>query len=312
MSKQDYQIMLGQGTQGRLGLSIKTLQRHFACFGSSGSGKGGKGNKRYANSVRQAPRIAQPGESGEAVRPSEAQPGLGAGRLAALWRDGRSVRIGVWVKSPIIGTLVGALPGAGAAMAAFLSYSEAKRSSAEPERFGSGVPEGIVAPEAANNAASTGAMLPMLTLGIPGSPTTALLLGGMMIWGLQPGPMMFVNDKDFVWGLIASLYVANLFALLLNLSAIPVFIWVLKLPFTILATIIYLLCMIGTYAVTESYVEDLRRAAAFAIPGDITTLTGGYIYERRLLEGLRALGHDVAHLALDGSFPDPGVPEDPP
>ena len=152
----------------------------------------------------------------------------------------------------VLGFFVGVLPAAGATPGSLMSYGIVKSLAKDRETYGKGNINGVAAPEAANNAASTGAMLPMLTLGIPGSPTTALLLGGMMIWGLQPGPMMFVNDKDFVWGLIASLYVANFFSLVLNLSAIPIFIWVLKLPFTILATIIYILCMIGTYAVTES------------------------------------------------------------
>ena len=152
----------------------------------------------------------------------------------------------------ILGFFVGVLPAAGATPGSLMSYGVVKSLAKDRETYGKGNINGVAAPEAANNSASTGAMLPMLTLGIPGSPTTALLLGGMMIWGLQPGPMMFVNDKDFVWGLIASLYVANIFSLVLNLSAIPVFIWVLKLPFTILATIIYILCMIVTFAVTES------------------------------------------------------------
>jgi len=116
---------------------------------------------------------------------------------------------------------------------------------------GKGNLNGVVAPESANNAASTGSMLPMLTLGIPGSPTTAILLGGMVIWGLEPGPMLFVEHKDFVWGLIASLYAANLFALLINIAFIPAFIWVLKMPFTILAPIIYILCVVGGYAPTK-------------------------------------------------------------
>ena len=102
--------------------------------------------------------------------------------------------------------------------------------SKEPVKYGDGAVEGVVAPEAANNAASTGSMLPMLTLGIPGSPTTAILLGGMVIWGLEPGPRLFTDHKEFVWGLIASLYAANLFAVILNIMFIPAFIWVLKLP----------------------------------------------------------------------------------
>ena len=154
------------------------------------------------------------------------------------------------IMGSFLGYFVGVLPAAGATPGSLMAYGVAKTIAKDKESFGKGNISGVAAPEAANNAASTGSMLPMLTLGIPGSPTTALLLGGMMIWGLQPGPMLFVTNKDFVWGLIASLYAANLVAVLLNLSFIPVFLWVLRLPFTILAPIIYILCFLGTYAVT--------------------------------------------------------------
>jgi putative tricarboxylic transport membrane protein len=136
----------------------------------------------------------------------------------------------------------------------------------DPETYGKGNVDGVVAPEAANNAASTGSMLPMLTLGIPGSPTTAVLLGGMVIWGLEPGPLVFVDHPDFVWGLIASLYVANLFALLINISFIPAFIWVLKLPFTILAPIIFVLCVIGGYVPTQD-MHDVWLMLIFGVVG---------------------------------------------
>jgi len=106
----------------------------------------------------------------------------------------------------------------------------------------------------------------MLTLGIPGSPTTAVLLGGMVIWGLEPGPLVFVDHPDFVWGLIASLYVANLFALLINIGFIPAFIWVLKLPFTILAPIIFVLCVIGGYVPTQD-MHDVWLMLIFGVVG---------------------------------------------
>ena len=98
-------------------------------------------------------------------------------------------------------------------------------------------------------------MLPMLTLGIPGSPTTAILLGGMIIWGLEPGPMLFITNQDFVWGLIASLYSANLITLILNLAFIPLFIWVLRTPFAILAPVIFVLSLVGGYAPGNSLHE---------------------------------------------------------
>ena len=157
-----------------------------------------------------------------------------------------------------LGYFVGILPAAGATPGSLMAYGFAKTMAKDPGTFGKGNIDGVVAPEAANNAASTGALLPMLTLGIPGSPTTAILLGGMVIWGLEPGPLLFIEHKDFVWGLIASLYVANLFALLINIAFIPVFIWVLKMPFTILAPIIFVLCVVGGYAPTQ----DLPRRLA--------------------------------------------------
>ena len=155
------------------------------------------------------------------------------------------------IMGSFIGYFVGLLPAAGATPGSIMAYGVAKSTSKNPETYGKGNMDGVAAPEAANNAASTGSMLPMLTLGIPGSPTTAILLGGMVIWGLEPGPRLFVEQTEFVWGLIASLYAANLFALILNIAFIPAFIWVLKLPFTILAPIIFVLCVVGGYAPTQ-------------------------------------------------------------
>lgn len=165
-----------------------------------------------------------------------------------------------------LGYFVGILPAAGATPASLMAYGMAKQMSKEPEKFGKGALDGVCAPEAANNAASTGSMLPMLTLGIPGSPTTAILLGGMVIWGLEPGPMLFVDHSDFVWGLIASLYAANLFAVMINVAFIPLFIKILKTPFTILAPIIFILCLIGGYAPTQN-LHDVRLMVVFGIVG---------------------------------------------
>jgi len=150
-----------------------------------------------------------------------------------------------------LGFFVGILPAAGATPGSLMAYGVTKLVSKNPEEFGRGHPGGVAAPEAANNSASTGSMLPMLTLGIPGSPTTAILLGGMVIWGLTPGPRLFVDQPDFVWGLIGSFYVSNLFALIVNLSFIPLFIWMLRMPFTILASMIFVLSVVGGYAATR-------------------------------------------------------------
>ncbi|MDX1486728.1 MAG: tripartite tricarboxylate transporter permease [Acidiferrobacterales bacterium] len=165
-----------------------------------------------------------------------------------------------------LGYFVGILPAAGATPGSLMAYGVAKTISKHPETFGKGNPEGVAAPESANNAASTGSMLPMLTLGIPGSPTTAILLGGMAIWGLEPGPRLFVDQTEFVWGLIASLYAANLFSLLLNIALIPAFIWVLKLPYSILAPIIFILCVVGGYAPTQD-MHDVWLMFIFGVMG---------------------------------------------
>lgn len=151
----------------------------------------------------------------------------------------------------VLGFFVGILPAAGATPGSLMAYGVTKLTSRNPDSYGKGNPDGVAAPEAANNSASTGSMLPMLTLGIPGSPTTAILLGGMVIWGLTPGPRLFTDEPAFVWGLIGSFYVSNLFALLINLSFIPLFIWMLRMPFTILAPMIFVLSIVGGYAATN-------------------------------------------------------------
>jgi putative tricarboxylic transport membrane protein len=136
--------------------------------------------------------------------------------------------------------------------------------SKKPEEYGNGSVDGVSAPESANNSASTGAMLPMLTLGIPGSPTTAILLGGMVIWGLVPGPRLFIEETEFVWGLIGSFYISNIVAVVINLACIPLFVWMLRMPFTILAPLIFVLSIIGGYAASRS-IHDLWLIVVFGI-----------------------------------------------
>jgi putative tricarboxylic transport membrane protein len=170
------------------------------------------------------------------------------------------------VLSSGLGYFVGILPAAGATPGSLMAYGMTKSMSKHPERYGKGELNGVVAPEAANNAASTGSMLPMLTLGIPGSPTTAILLGGMIIWGLEPGPLLFIDQQEFVWGLTASLYAANFFTVLINLAFIPLFIWVLRMPFTILAPIIYVLCVVGGFAPTQD-MHDVWLILLFGVVG---------------------------------------------
>lgn len=164
----------------------------------------------------------------------------------------------------ILGFFVGILPAAGATPGSLMAYGVAKMIAKNPKEFGKGHPGGVAAPEAANNSASTGAMLPMLTLGIPGSPTTAILLGGMVIWGLTPGPRLFVDQSEFVWGLIGSFYVSNFFALAINLAFIPLFIWMLRMPFTILAPLIFVLSVVGGFAATRD-MHDVWLMLGFGI-----------------------------------------------
>ncbi len=177
--------------------------------------------------------------------------------------------VGTWkvaTAGSLLGFFVGILPAAGATPGSLMAYGVAKMTSKNPQNFGKGEIAGVIAPEAANNAASTGAMLPMLTLGIPGSPTTAILLGGMVIWGLVPGPTLFVDETEFVWGLIASLYAANLFAVLINIFFIPMFLWMLKMPVTILAPIIFVLSLVGGYAPTQD-MHDVWLMLIFGVGG---------------------------------------------
>ena len=165
-----------------------------------------------------------------------------------------------------LGFFVGMLPAAGATPASLMAYGMARQSSKQPETFGKGNIEGVAAPETANNAASTGSLLPMLTLGIPGSPTTALLLGGMVMWGLVPGPMLFIEQPDFVWGLISSLYTANFAAVLINIALIPLFVWALRMPFTVLCAIVIVLCIVGGFAPSQK-MHDVWLIAGFGVAG---------------------------------------------
>ena len=188
--------------------------------------------------------------------------------LRVIWDNLRHVKnsLGTTVMGSLLGYFVGMLPAAGATPASLMAYGLAKTFSKDPESFGKGNPAGVAAPESANNAASTGSMLPMITLGIPGSPTTAILLGGMIIWGLRPGPLLFQEHPDFVWGLIGSLYVANLVTLAINLACIPLFVRVLMLQFTILAPVIFVLCIVGGYAPEQS-MHDVWLMLIFGVAG---------------------------------------------
>ena len=170
-----------------------------------------------------------------------------------------------FLRSTAIGCWMGITPG-GATPASFMSYGVARRMSSNPESFGKGQIEGVLAPETAAHAAGTSALLPMLTLGIPGSPTAAVLLGGLMIWGLQPGPMLFVEHKDFVWGLIASMYLGNIVGLLVVLTTVPYWAAFLRIPFSVIAPVIVVICAIGAYTVHSS-MFDVVMMMVFGVVG---------------------------------------------
>jgi len=159
------------------------------------------------------------------------------------------------VRGSVLGFCIGVIPGAGATVASLMSYSLEKSVSKTPEKFGKGAMAGLVGPEAANNAASSGAMVPLLTLGIPGSASTAVLLAAFLLWGLTPGPLLMTQRPDFAWGLIASMYLGNIALLALNIFAIPLFVQMIKLPYRILAPAVILVCTIGTYSVNGSIIE---------------------------------------------------------
>jgi putative tricarboxylic transport membrane protein len=169
------------------------------------------------------------------------------------------------LRAAAIGCFMGIVPG-GATPASFMSYGVARRFSKNGDKFGSGHVEGVVAPETAAHAAGTSALLPMLTLGVPGSPTAAVLLGGLLIWGLEPGPLLFVEKKDFVWGLIASMYLGNIAGLIVVLTCVPIFAAILRIPFSVIAPIIIVICAIGAYTVHNA-TFDVYMMVVFGVAG---------------------------------------------
>jgi putative tricarboxylic transport membrane protein len=170
------------------------------------------------------------------------------------------------VRGTVLGFTVGLLPGAGPTVASFLSYTVEKKVSSEPQAFGKGAVEGVAGPESANNAAATAAMVPMLTLGIPGSATTAIMLGGLMMWGLRPGPLLFEKNPQFVWGLIASQYIANVMLLVLSTLFIPLFVRALRLRYTILMPLVIVFCITGAYSLKNN-VWDVGQMLVFGVLG---------------------------------------------
>jgi putative tricarboxylic transport membrane protein len=179
--------------------------------------------------------------------------------------DWRRSRVPI-VRGGVLGFVMGVIPGAGATLASFFSYDVERRFSKHKEEFGKGAIEGVAGPEAANNAAVNGAFVPTLTLGIPGSGTTAVLLGAFLLFGIQPGPLLLQEQPQLVWGLIASFYIGNVILLLLNLPLAPLFASILRLPYGVLYPLILLLCFVGAYAI-ENRMWGVWLAFVFGVIG---------------------------------------------
>jgi putative tricarboxylic transport membrane protein len=159
------------------------------------------------------------------------------------------------IKSAVMGTFIGSIPGTGCDVAAFVTYGEAKRSSKHPEKFGTGILEGVAAPEAGNNAATGGAMIPMLTLGVPGDAVTAVLLGALTIHGLQPGPMLFKDHLDIIYPIFAGMIMAQFILLIVGLSGARVFARLINIDRRILTPVIFFLCVVGSYSMRFSFFD---------------------------------------------------------
>lgn len=176
-------------------------------------------------------------------------------------------RIGITLsRSSLLGVIIGILPGIGASTAAMVSYSEAVRWSKHPEQFGKGAPEGIAAPEAANNAAAMGALVPLFALGIPGSGTTAIILGAFIMHGLQPGPMFMMTSSDLIYAVFAGLFIVNFMILLFSKPFIALFTRLLNIPYSALGPIIVMCCIVGTYSVRNS-MFDVWLMLGFGVLG---------------------------------------------
>lgn len=170
------------------------------------------------------------------------------------------------LRGSLVGFFVGLLPGGGAVIASLISYAVEKKVSKHPEKFGKGAIEGVAAPEAANNSAATGSFIPLMTLGIPGNATIAMIFAALLIHGVQPGPYLIKENPDIFWGVIASMYIGNTFLLLLNLPLVGMWLQVLRIPYFILSPFIVLLCILGVYS-TRSNVFDIWMMIFFGVIG---------------------------------------------
>jgi putative tricarboxylic transport membrane protein len=192
---------------------------------------------------------------------------LGFGDLIASIREMRR-KVWMLVVNTLIGFWIGVLPGTGATPASFLGYGIARQYAPDKEKvnFGKGEPAGILAPQAAANAAGVGSLLPMITLGVPGSPTAAVIMAGLFVWGLTPGPLLFTEHKEFVWGLIASIYLGHIIAFVLCIVATPLLASIMRAPYAVITPFIVLASIIGAYSVNTS-MKDVFIVVAFGLIG---------------------------------------------
>jgi putative tricarboxylic transport membrane protein len=170
------------------------------------------------------------------------------------------------VRGTVIGFFLGILPGGGAVLSSFVAYAVEKRFSKHPERFGSGMIEGVAAPEAANNSAAQSAFIPLLTLGLPANVVMALLLGALILHGVTPGPLLLTKNPDIFWGVVASMYLGNVMLLVLNLPLIGVWVQLLRIPYPYLMPVIVLFCIVGSYSVANS-ATDVYFMLGFGVVG---------------------------------------------
>ena len=265
-------------------------------------GRGGSGGP--AGSVHGG----SPGGPGDISGPGSASQGavaIGFRKLLPAIADLRRIRLPVGIGSAV-GTFLGILPGAGGPIAAFISYDYAKKTTRRGERFGRGAVEGVAAPEAANNAVTGGALIPMMTLGIPGDPVTAILIGALLAHGLAPGPLLFVERADFAYGLMFSFFWANVFNLLIALAGLRLLVKVVAAPRTLLMPAVAILCVVGAWSLRNS-LFDVYVMFGFGLLGlamkwldmPVVPLLLALVLGRQLEENLR--------IALTGSQGDISV-----
>jgi putative tricarboxylic transport membrane protein len=216
------------------------------------------------------------------------------------WKDSA----GAIGRGTVVGFFLGIFPGLSPTIATFLSYGIEKRISKHPDRFGAGAIEGVAAPESANNAAATSGFVPLLSLGIPSNAFNAILMGALMIYGLQPGPLLIKTNPTFFWGVVASMYIGNVMLLVLNLPLIPLWVKVLRIPYNLLSVMILVFCFIGAYSINNNMM-DVVMTFAFGIVG---LLFNKYGFERPPLILAFVLGPLVekafrqSMIFSDGSF----------